>query len=188
MKNKLLLIIISIPLLMGCLKKEKYEEYPVDLCSINTSLLDNTYSNPEISYEDTLRSKAFGMRLGLNFTHSGSDSCEMVFETSYNKVYLQNKVQLIEIITNTDFDQYHLAGSNIVDYFSVYRGHNYVGLKDYYNDLPRINTTDFPLSEQMDALLMHLPENAGDYQFTTRFYMIDGSVIESVSPQVHLLP
>lgn len=205
MKKKFLLLIIALTGggLYSCLKKGEAKEIPVVLCSFDISLLDNTFSSPQLATGDTVPAKAFGMRLSMNYvdemnfcktnpleTFSLFPSCYAVGPVKTSYVYIPvNKIDSVYIFSNNDFDANHPAGSNLVDYFSVFKPYSFYEVSNHLEGWRRIEFQDeylYPKREKIDVLMMKTPENAGIHQFTIRFITDQGEVFEQTTSLIHL--
>lgn len=205
-KNTVLfgLLLILTGGLYSCLtKKQIKEEIPVDLCSFDISFLDNTFASLQLSENDTVAAKAFGMRLGLNYVYEGNickinpletfsffSSCYAGGSVKATKIYVPvNAIDTVYILADNDFDADHPAGSNITEFFSVFRKYQFSDVDQYLRGKRRLEFQQeytFPMREEADVLLMKIPELPGDFQFIIRFVMANGEVMERTTPLIHL--
>lgn len=204
-KNTLLLLFLSILSggLYSCHSKIKADEIPVDLCSVELDLIDNTFASPQLAAGDTVEAKAFGLRAVLNYVYDGNicrispletfsffPACYASSSPDARKVYVSTeRIDSIAIITTNYFDAGHPAGSNVAGCFSVFEKFEFHEANSYffgYRSINLVSEYTFPLKEEVNLLLKEMPEYSGDFQFTIRFFLNNGDVLESVASQIHL--
>ena len=186
-------------------KKIDEREIIVKFCSFETQLLDNTFEESFITTEDTISSKAFGLRLNLRYadeleicktnpieTFSPFPSCYAVGPRRKIINYIPyNLTDSLEIISDKNFDSSHPAGTNLTNYFYIYKSNQnkYLESQDYLTNNRRLsfnNENDFVKRETIDLLLMHQPSNSDNHTFTIRFYTNQGEIIEQTTSSIHL--
>lgn len=200
-KKILLLVIIIFIAVFSCTKKGKTIEITVKLCSFEAALLDNTFELPQVASKDTISAKVFGIRLSMKYvdevsvckinpweTFSLFPSCYAVgpVRTTYIHVPL-NEIDSVVIFSDNDFDAVHPAGSNLSEYFSVFKSSSYEKAQKYLSGGRRISFQDEYLkTEVIDLLLMGAPENEGEHQFTIRLLTNQGEVLEETTSSIYL--
>lgn len=188
----------------SCMKKADYREIPVTLCSIDVLPLDNTDSSPQTTVSDTVAAQAFGLRLQLNYmdeagicqinpieTVSFFPGCYALGNNSKTSYYYvpANPIDSLFVYSTEDFDASHPAGTNLAPLFSIFKSYSYFTPIEYLGGERRILFEDTylqPKREELNMLLMNLPENSGSHQFTIRIYTRNGELFEQTVPSITL--
>jgi hypothetical protein len=203
MKKILLLIVVSFIAVFSCSKKSDPKEIPIKFCSFDTAPLDNTFELPQVANSDTISAKAFGIRLTMKYvdevsickinpweTFSLFPSCYAVGPVRTVTVYTPiNAIDSVSIFSDHDFDTAHPAGTNLSEYFSIFKSSSYEKAQKYLSGERRITIQDeylSPKTEVIDLLLMHIPENSGEHQFTIRLFTNQGEIIDQTTSSIHL--
>jgi len=188
----------------SCMKKADYREIPVTLCSIDVLPIDNTYASPQTAMSDTVAAQAFGLRLQLKYMDEAGicqiDPMETVSlfpacyamgnngKTSHYYVPV-NPIDSLVVYSTEDFDATHPAGTNLINCFSIFKPYSYYLPMDYLGGERRILFDDMylqPKREEVNMLLLKLPEHAGNHQFTIRVYTRNGELFQQTLPSITL--
>lgn len=157
------------------LTKYRISSFTNELLTIET--IDNRYINDFLNQDEINYSK-FGIRIvpekdfyannkaHLNFMNQAY-ACDVPFPSTTD-TYTH-----IQIITNSDFDDNHLTGSDISAYFNIVNysqnENNYISLTAYNQLLPKG-------VDELSLLLMQAPMQSGAFTFTIKI-TLDGETL-----------
>ncbi len=192
----ILLIIFAIRVLVSCCDclDSTYLKYTFD--SIETVHIDNSGQNPKYINSGTILKEAYGIQIKLSlnqlaffkplnfgaFNSTFAFDCECPPEIQY---LAQDTISEIKIITLNDFDNNHLANSEISVYFKVYTYSNYITIQEFI-DTPENIYYEKPDKKFIDIYLMQAPEITGEHQFKVEIGLSNGSILSSTTSLITL--
>ena len=156
------------------------ETHYFDWNNLNYSKQEIFYQNGFINYRETDKTTFAELTFGVNLRFEYNifaalnnfriNSPYSLYATSYeDDIYiLSDKVSYIKITTINDFDEEHLAGSDVTDYFSTLFGGDFKPVNSMVNGVNGLNTDRYEESQLTENYLMFLRENPtiqNDQQF-----------------------
>lgn len=180
--NIYFLVIFSTLVFLGCNKK--HTNLVVKLNDFQIHLLDNRFEGPQITQKEDLPAKAFGLRVEFKFQVDKESDWEK--EPDFKQT---NIIDSIYILSSENFDDTHPAGTNLIDCFSVFKDYEFYDVKDYLTGyrIADIEENDgYTAYESIDLLLMKLPNQIQNHQFTIRIVTNKGEVFEQTTEPINL--
>ncbi len=196
MKTLKVFFLLSLPILLevmiACCKCSPTQESNFVNCDFEAHHLIFTGDYPEITTADSTLKTVYGIQIAVNrkenicsaqssFYFNAAYACSCVPLYSFNAT---NAITKINIITINEFDEQHLAGSDISDYFIAeeysksYSIPNYINTRDsiLYSD---VSFTDSNFDEwTTDLFLKTPPAGNSEHQFKVIVTFSDGQILE----------
>jgi hypothetical protein len=155
--------------------------------------LDNSGSAAIVTSGPSVPKEAYGIQLRLGLekvacnqpmkTHFISTSYAFSCDCPPPELIPRDSVANIEIFTTNDFDEFHLANSDVSEYFKIFTGSNYVTIQDILPNLSRIYYYDYESITTTELLLMTAPALNENHSFKLVMTLSDGRIFEaSTSP------
>ena len=166
--------------------------------SISVSNLDNTGQEPIVSTANSINKNAYGFRLQLTreklaclekrysfFIQSTyAMSCRCPPPTQF---MAKDSINSIKVFTIQNFDGAHPAGSDVSDYFKVYRGFSFTTIGDFLKTSKQTLFDERELQPLTDFLLMTAPAIVGARRFKVQLTLSDGRVLETETSTIDLI-
>lgn len=151
--------------------------------------LDNAGNEPAESTSVSIKKAAYGIRIKLFREKTACiEPTKLLFiQSAYamkkcncpepNQFFAKDSITGIKIITLNDFDNGHLANTDISAYFKVYSSHTFSTIENYIKrSIVLFDESEFETS--LDLLLMTSPVLNSQHQFKIQVSLSDGRVIE----------
>lgn len=117
-------------------------------------------------------------------------------ECPYNKLTAKDSVTTVNIFTVNDFDDKHLAGSDVSDYFRYVNRNSsngvikkYATLTEFVKEEPTaiFNADFYKNTKIIDFLMMETPKLGTKHNFRIKIAFSDGRVVEATSLPINLI-
>ncbi len=148
---------------------------------------ENTGDVPVVNTLDSIPAVAYVIRMNL-FPEEVSRSRGRYFDTE-TPPHNINRPDSINVFSNIDFDSEHPAGTSLNDYFVIFN-HSYLNtspLSDPYitNQYSHLFYEN-PMPNYADLLLMELPEESRDFEFTVYMKLADGTTFSKTTNLIRI--
>ncbi len=203
MKIKKIILILALPLILdlivSCCDCPNSIVYKYSFKNYEVNHLDNSGSGIIISSSNSIIKTAYGIRLTINNEQIAQNRCNPTkfIQGAYAMVdcrcpppVIYNPIDSIigiKIYCLTDFDNNHLANSEISEYFKVYNYHYYQTIQDYIKqwNFPIFDKSEF--NSSIDLLLMSPPTfTSNSHSFKIQIYLSDNRIIEKQTTSINL--
>lgn len=179
-------------LLMGMLLSSCEGDIQLDFqwTAMEISNADNSTLYPEATSADSLLASVYAIQLNMTSEEIAQSGRYLDTETPPRNL---NRLDSLIITSTGDFDEAHLAGSNLTGLF-------YFLLGDYFNTVPAdgsegynlsnvrsSNFFDDPMVENMDLILDAQPTLDRDHQFTVEWILSDSTIFLDVTAPIKLV-
>ncbi|MCC6288202.1 MAG: DUF5034 domain-containing protein [Chitinophagaceae bacterium] len=194
----LLLVPFATEVFISCCDCNEPQLFKYTNQSFDVKHLDNQGQSPVIPSNGTALKEAYGLRMTLTcettvfkqapvsffINRSYAFSCGCDPEIQY---LAKDSVIAIHIITLDDFDNQHLAGSDISEYFKLHSQHTFISIAEYLQKIATIFYYDNPKTIILDALLMQPPLQSGNYRFKIKMTLSDGRSFTAEPSTIELI-
>jgi hypothetical protein len=191
----LLLIMDLLSACCNCLEPVfgKYTHQSITLINLN-----NAGISPQVAVEDTVPKKAYGIRINLNAAALACAAPKPGFllNSSYafsckcgpaNVLFARDSMIQIQVFTQNDFDEQHLAGAELTAYFKLFKHPNYIEISDWVQTKTNTKFEGMDLNSSFDLLLMTAPKVLTQHAFKVRISLSDGRVFEAITSSIVLI-
>ncbi|PHN04187.1 DUF5034 domain-containing protein [Flavilitoribacter nigricans] len=193
-----LLIPVAVNILSSCCECLESMFFDYTNCSISVEELDNSRLQPEVSSNKMILKEAFGLRVNVErkqdlchqrstplfVTSAFAFSCECPPETVFQPL---DSILTIQITTLRDFDDTHLSGSDVSEYFSVLLSTEFISIDEFISNLRNeVYDLEYDILK-FDLMLMTPPPATGAHQFAVSLELSDGRVLSKSSSIIDLL-
>jgi Domain of unknown function (DUF5034) len=202
MKLKKIIIILIFPflieLLMACCDcvEPVIQHYSYKTFTINN--LDNSGKEPVLSTNLQIIKAAYGMEIKFQRDRlaCAKKTKPFIFQSAYafkcvcppeNQILPKDSITSIKIITYKDFDNNHLANSEITEYFKVYRYSSFTTIQQYFSTLNLIIYNENQLEFKTNILLTTPPSINSKHKFRIQINLSDGRKLIQDSPEIELI-
>ncbi len=181
----------------GCCDCEDSDFSNYTNCSFEIKNLDHSGADLFITDESQVKKEAFGLQLQLSrkediclikkplfISTAYGTSCDCPPEKIYQPL---DTISNIKITTLQDFDNTHLANTEITDYFQALQSTEYLPISEFLNrkNGQLLSTFDFELV--LNCMLLIPPTSSGIYQFQVDIALSDGRTFSKTSDSIELL-
>lgn len=148
---------------------------------------ENTGEMPVVNTLDSIPAAAYVIRMNL-FPEEVSRSRGRYFDTE-TPPRNTNRPDSINVFANIDFNLEHPAGASLNEYFVIFN-HSYLNtstLDDPYitNQYSHLFYEE-PMPNYADLLLMELPDESGDFEFTVYMKLADGTAFSKTTNLIRI--
>jgi hypothetical protein len=158
--------------------------------------LDNSGSDAVITNGPSVPKEAYGIqvRLGLEKVACNQPSRTHFISTSYAfqcdcpppETIARDSVANLEIFTINDFNETHLANTDVSEYFKIFVGSTYANIDDIIPNLSRIFYYEFESVVTTELLLMTPPTLSETHSFKVIMTLSDGRTFEATTSPIIL--
>jgi len=169
-------------------------------CGIKTFNVDNSGNDPKLIGSAEVPKEAYGISL---FIERSIDQCtytsyqSFLFPSAYAVSNCHSEdistyvpieyITGIKIITLRDFDNDHLAYSEVTDKFYIFKDNKFISIADYICEKDFTIQGRENLQESLLLLLMDPPEINTEHQFSVEVTLSDGRVLTDTTLVVNLI-
>jgi hypothetical protein len=161
--------------------------------------LDNSGPNPIETAANEVNKNAYGIRINMEAAKTAcvsprnpsifwasayATSCECQPDSTFSA---KDWIVLIKIKTVNDFDEKHLAGSDVTDYFKVYEKPNFKEIGTFLKENETIFIDDMPMKYNIDLLLMSAPLKGKEHIFNIELTLSNGNVLSQQTKAINLI-
>jgi hypothetical protein len=168
-------------------------------CTLTALSLDNTGPEPVVSTSGTIKKEAYGIRLNLTRTENTcrvqwnksvfiqsvcATSCDCPPEYIYTPL---DSIVKLTVTTYNDFDPGHAGGSDVTDYFYVFRWDEFYTIEEFTVNLRAEEDYYLDPLKEIDLLLMTPPSNGTEHQFEVSIELSDGRIMLAQTGKAELI-
>lgn len=157
--------------------------------TITINNLDNAGSEPVVSTATSVIKTAYGIRIQVNREKTAcTEPVRSLFiQSAYatkcgcppeKQLMPKDSITAIKVVTLNDFDNSHLANTEISDYFKVYTPYSFVTIGKYLQDSKNVLYDESELGIKIDLLLMIVPTMNTQHKFKVQITLSDGRIFE----------
>ncbi len=193
-----LIIIIGfiLRLIVSCCDCPDTKEYRYTFNSIEVFHVNNSGQTPVIVDNGIIPKEAYGLRLeclvaklafneSIKFFEISSAyafDCDCPPEIAY---FAKDTISNIRITTLNNFDDSHPAGSDISDFFKVFKNDSFITIQEFIG-FPERAYYENPDNEIINFYLLKSPSIIGEFRFKIEILLSDGTNLTSVTSAITL--
>ena len=198
--NKVILILFFpflIEIIVSCCNCSEPEVATFTHTNVLLEHLDNSGESSRTTISDSILKEAYGLQINLDreFLACNPLQNHSFFISSYalscdcNQIaYIPREyVTDIIIISSHDFDNTHLAGDDISEYFKVLKSHSYQSITEYLKKEEKDFVYDYLSTLRVQLLLMTPPTLNEFHEFKVQIFLSDGRILEQTTTPIYLI-
>ncbi|MDR2009176.1 MAG: DUF5034 domain-containing protein [Bacteroidales bacterium] len=189
-----ILIVFVLLIDTGC---EEVETYYFEWNNMSVSDLEIYYENEELNYRQTdkltFNPLTYGTRIEFDYqVLANSEKAKInIIQSAYaftkpsDKYILKDTVSSIMITTEYDFDDEHLAGSNVTEYFKTRYGGEFIPVDSRLKDINAVRSYEVR-NTKYDIYLRENPSSGSKQKFNIEVKFGSGKTLTQQTEEIEI--